>query len=64
MLLERFKKKMEEDELLIYKICVLAGTSAAFLLGLIISDQADKYEVTFIKEANDDNSTIRNSVGE
>lgn len=51
-MLNKLKEKMRENDLLIYEVCVLVGSGVAFLIGLVISEQADKYDM-LLEELDD-----------
>ncbi len=46
-MIEKFAKK---DDLFFHKIGLLLGTSIGFLIGLVISDRADQFEIEESKE--------------
>ncbi len=46
-MIEKFEKK---DELFFHKIGLLLGTTFGFLIGLVVSDRADQFEIEETKE--------------
>ncbi len=50
MLIEKLKELAEKDPLLFHKVGVALGGVVGLVLGLVVSDQADQYDVEIIEE--------------
>lgn len=51
MLIEKLKALTEKDPLLFHKLGIVLGGVVGLVLGLVVSDQADQYDVEIIEEA-------------
>ena len=49
-MIEKIKELGNNDPLLPHKVGIVAGTVIGIVLGLIVSDKADQYEVQIIEE--------------
>ena len=54
-MIEKFEKK---DDLFFHKIGLLLGTGIGFLVGLVVSDRADQFE---IEESREEEASINGS---
>ena len=54
-MIEKFEKK---DELFFHKIGLILGTVAGLLIGLVVSDRADQFE---IEESREEEASINGS---
>lgn len=50
MMLEKLTKLAEKDPLLFHKLGIALGSAVGLVLGLVVSDQADQYDVEIIEE--------------
>ena len=49
-MLEKLTELAEKDPLLFHKLGIALGSVLGFLLGLVVSDQADQYDIKIIEE--------------
>jgi len=52
-MLEKIKELGKKDELIFHKIGMIAGGVLGILLGLVISEKADQYEIEELEEIID-----------
>jgi len=58
MFLEKIKELIKTDPLLPHKIGIVAGAAIGVVLGFIVSDKADQYEVRIIEEVTDGETDV------
>ncbi len=55
-MLEKLTALAEKDPLLFHKLGIALGGAVGFVLGLVVSDQADQYNVEIIEEVVDEHT--------
>ena len=48
---EKLKVLAEKDPLLFHKVGIVLGSAVGLVLGLVVSDRADQYDVEMLEEA-------------
>ena len=56
-MIEKLTELAKKDPLLFHKLGVALGSAIGLVLGLVVSDQADQYDVKIIEEASNGTET-------